>query len=541
MGEYESITAKSYKAQSLYAVHHAIEYFIKRELRYSRIREYVRVDTNSLERDVSVEWRPRLPSELMHSATQMDEMVEGPGLWVYPLWPMRRGQLLSSLELEVLGGTARIVSRRRSSELTTMILITLWRTARRDLRRLRLVHPAHEQEAHVEALIEQVLEGNDEDSRSAVQALKSLREEVPADTQAGQSLGNLVDAAAFLRQRYFLWFETDRRPGEVAQLRYTYRTRFAPEYGAVGIAPRQSELGARMRSIVGYAYGAVKRFVGQPPSLVLIPVSRYGLANSYHLQSDAPQNHFFKTFQFLETKKPPEERRASRSATRHVAPGRKARKAGASAFSSRVSEIPGASMQGEDDAGGGLGHLYLRNVPSRIGLRTFLLEVTQEIPPGATAPVSILALAMALFVSATYGNWETITALELATPLAAFALAAAFATMWFDHTFTAEGRLLRPMAARLGLWVAAWSAIATFFALVIVWLNHSQELSAHLDIAGVQWPADSARVHVRLVSLYAVLVVVPQALVTVLVWQQRLRFYWTYRRGQRRVAERYGA
>lgn len=474
-----------------YATLLAKYYFIAQSRKYSRIREKIQPTSGACTRSVEVDWRLPALSEFFPSESIPE--IGSQERWIVPLWPMRRGQILSNLEVRANGNSVRILSRHRSMELTTAVIELEWQNVMSDLIGLQLGQSLLEPlETAIYGHIDDMVKGTALEARSASTEVEKLLSRL-VDIDHLPSLKRLIAAAKFLSRRHLLWIETDCQPGDVMMLRYSYATRFAAEYGS----PLSSSHG------IPGLYATFKRFIGQTPAEYSLPISRHGLSRSYHVYSEAPDHCFFSRFEFADQSRSG----ISREDFVHRA------------------ETAHADVGGDEDFGGPFGHLYLYRMPSAPGHHSIVNARVMEIPPGAIAPVSSLVTITTMALAFVSWRWEPVMAQGQQTYfLAASAVLAAFATVWFSHNFEADGRRRIPIAARAGLVAVSMASLATLIASALVALYSDEPRPGGFSLR----------------SVYIGLVLLPLAISTIVIWQQRIHFYRTYRKGQRVSLQRYG-
>lgn len=479
-------------ADVVYAIMLARTLFIDYSRRYSRVVEKLSLGVDSCSRDI----RTTLLLPSLDDLGYPDEGLE-PRRVIIPLTIMRRGQLYTGLTYTSESGPVRIISRANSSRLTRGMLGAEWSRALKSLTDDdRIAHGRIERlNRDVQPLLVEVIEATPRVSRAAVtqverhwsDALASIFVADGPTADQVECFASFLAVAARLSRRNILWAELKgQHPGDVVEFTYSYSTRFAGEYGSV----------FRKQNRLAKAYGAWKRFVGQPPSKIVVPISRHALTRSYHVTMEAPAYCFFNEFSFVD------QLAAHSSAT---------------AFQERAVSA-GAQVGGVDEAGGATGHLYCYMMPSADRVHPAVRAHLMERPPGATASVAWLAsfaLGSAAFLAWRYedilgpqsSQWSVIA---LAAP--------GIAALWFGQLLQSDTRRLLAVVARLAL-MSTVAVSALIAGMIII-----------ADSGGTvlyRWP-------------FVWIICLTHLPITLAVWQQRVRFHMCYRRHQIRISRKYG-
>lgn len=256
----------------------------------------------------------------------------------------------------------------------------------------------------------------------------------------GEGLRRALSVGRYFTKRYLFWVRVEARPGSYLRIEYSYRTRFAAEYEA-----------KKLNNLFGLV-SVVKKFVGQEPSYLLIPVSRHGLTDSYHFEIQVPEDSYITHQSFaLESDKGKSLKKQKENFRNYAAK-------------------EGSAVEGDDEAGGSFAHLYAHKLPSRVGEQVFASIHVRERPPGTTAIVLWLSVFSAISAAILHLLWPSITRVDLrGIDLAAiFAALPGLAAAWFSRIFQNEGRYRVPMVSRAGLML---SGIGTVYLIVAVLLQ----------------------------------------------------------------------
>jgi hypothetical protein len=474
-----------------YGVFFARNLFLANQVRYERIVEKLNHRPGAVQREISSQFSlPKSKNFRLEngSQTQADRLL-------VPLWAMRRSQLLSDLNVEINGESAQIVDREQSVRLTMGVLALEWRLALEAAERLKIDQTTLQLLSRfVLPKLASLVSGNELKSRGILnQISRRLRKD---DLETSPALENFLASARFLSRRYLLWMYLDGSPGDVVFLRYSYVTRFAAEYGFLTGAPTK---GIRLW------YGKLKRWVGQQPADVYVPLARLSLAESYHVRFDCPSYQFIETFEFMD------ETEDGLSSAEFI----------------KRTRAAGAEVLGMDDAGGPHGHLYAYEMPRELDIRTYVHAKLSERPPGSTSSMlnlNILMVAIALFI---FIRWQHIAVNPTSLATLALALPGVVA-LWFSHLFQAEGRARLPFVTRISLWLSIYGSIVILALLLVPSLTPGGEgaPAAVLDDT-LRWP-------------FLLLVVLPLLGALVLVARHRVLYHYIYARRQRNALRKYG-
>jgi hypothetical protein len=260
--------------------------------------------------------------------------------------------------------------------------------------------------------------------------------------------------------------------------------------------------------------GGVKRFIGQEPNHYLIPVSRHGLASSYHFEMTIPDDCYVRSQGFVL------EQDRSRS--------QKRQRENILKLASRT----GGHIQGEDEAGAAFAHLYAYRLPSQVGNQVYASVALEERPPGTTAVVLWLAAFATMAAAVLYTVWPQVNQVDLrGIDIAAlFAALPGVAAAWFSRAFQHEGRFRVPLVSRFGL---AATGVSAALLVVIVLLRRG--------VCGGVGPNSTCSPFVDAISSRSVLLglLAFLAALTVCLLSIRVAMHVRYRRCQGRVFAKY--
>ncbi|CAL9664889.1 hypothetical protein SUDANB95_07153 [Actinosynnema sp. ALI-1.44] len=413
-----------------YTTHLALNLLNENERPYARVIEHVEVDHGECRRKVTIDWQlPTLKEALPH----LDEAVaarfeELDPVLVVPVFIIRRGRLLNSLSVEDSTGERLFMcGRDEGTERVRLVLSSLWSAVELAPR------PPN---GCVEHLVQY--------AKSTFFSVASG----PSDT-AGATLDRMVELLALsglslsqtitdrlellgklVAKRHVLWLRLARRPGQATRLTLSYRTRFAAEY-----RPKPKLANAGVQGRWGRAVDCVRRFSGQEPFRLRVPVGAHSLCRSYHFTLAAPPATYFAEQRFVL------ERTLSRSTEDQQW------------FFKNHCHAVGATVSGANEAGGPVAHLYATDLKPIVGDQLYAYGRVQERPPGTTALVMWLVLLAMGFMWLFHALWPWMIANETkGIDVAAFFIALpGLASIWFSRVFREDVRGRVPLISRLGL------------------------------------------------------------------------------------------
>lgn len=488
------------------------------ETLYARIVERVTIGVGSCTRQVTVDWvLPTLKEALTGplsslSATEVDDATSRLQKIAVPIILIRKGQLLTDLSIKSEDSSPVFLCGKEVAErFTERVLTFAWTELENSLVN-KIGQAATEQHRDLLAeLGKRYVAAFRMDMTSSDRELVSIAAEIKRIAAANETmipLRQMLQVARYFTRRHVFWVQLSAKPGDSIRLYYSFVTRFAPEYDPVD-----------GRHTILAALGKLRRFLGQTPSVLAIPISRSGLAQSYHFEMDIPHDCYVRRQAFvLET---------------NLGDRPKLQDKAMEAYCSKH----GSCIAGSDEAGGSFAHMYAYDLPPEVKNQMYAHVSFSERPPGATAVV-LWMLLFATFASGIYyGLWDQVTASDSrgVDVGALFVALPALAVVWFASSFREETRRRVPLISRVGIGVIA---LATIYSLFSILVNRSICVGKTAD--GSILPPCPAAVE-NLVTSRGMLItfVVLLAASVVMILYCTIR-HVTYRRHQRRILGKYG-
>jgi hypothetical protein len=482
---------------------------------FSRVIETVDSTHGSHKRDISVEWElPTLADALPGSSRELtsaalEECSSAIDYLTVPLMPMRKGSLLSKFQVHNADGSVVHICGRREARFNTRRLLTfIWDDFEDSI--VRNERFTTEAAAILNNCGKQFVRTAEQSSLDAEKALRDIAQKVAGLELRYRNVDGprrVLSLGRFFARRYLFWVRLAAHPGDYLRLEYSYRTRYDTGYD-----PPKAANALGLLSFV-------KRFIGQEPSHYLIPISRHGLASSYHFEMQVPEDCYIKHQCFVL------EQDKKRSLKDQLANFRN--------YANKV----GAIVEGDDEAGGTFAHLYAYNLSSEVRNQVFASIQIEERPPGTTSVVFWLALFATLASLLLYGLWPEVTQVDLqGIDLAALVVALpGLASIWFARAFQTEGRFRVPVVSRFGI-----TAIGLSAAYLVLDVVLRRGLCSGHQANGSRGPSCSG--FVNDISSRGVLLAVFLGLLTLtaLLLVTRIAMHRRYRKRQGKVLAKYG-
>jgi hypothetical protein len=427
---------------------------------FYRTIESVAIDVGSCTRSITVDWKLPTSEEALPTANPADRTtiathaasLEQVAL---PLILTRKGQLLHDLKVVNEDATpVTMCSNAESKEQLLLVLKFLW-TSYED--RLTVLVGAGWVTVNRTVL---TAIGNDyvsaarlswaDGSRDLVDAIDRLKV-LTSGAGSAAPVDQLLEVARYFMRRHVTWVRVAAQPGRAIRLHYQFTTRFAAEYDPSD--------GAKLTL---KAIGKLRRFVGQYPSNITVPISRAGQSESYHFQTTVPAECYVVRQGIVLESNLGDNSKIQESAIR--------------AYSSSE----GARLAGADEAGGSFAHLYTWKLPVKVRNQVFARVSFAERPPG-TAALVLWMLLFAVFASGLYWLlWEQVTKSDSrGVDIAALFIGLpALAVVWFARAFREEVRPRVSLVSRLGIVV---TALTTMYALLSIFINRSICVGVDVD------------------------------------------------------------
>lgn len=482
---------------------------------FARVIEHVEVDHGECRRKLVIDWHlPTLEEALPHLVDEevAAKFADASPVLVVPIFIIRRGRLLNSLTVEdSMGERLFMCGRDEGVDRVRLVLSSLW--------------------SFVE-LVPRPQSGCDEDLvDEAKKAFFGVASAKPASARtelirtfellkkSGLVLGapltdRLEMLGRLLVKRHVMWLHLARRPGQATRLTLSYRTRFAADYRPKPKVPKPQRA-----EWWGRAVDCLRRFSGQEPFRLRVPVGAHSLCRSYHFTMAAPHATYFAEQRFVFESK----LSGTTTEQRHH-------------FNAHCTTV-GATVSGANEAGGPVAHLYATDLTSIIGDQLYAYGRVQERPPGTTALVMWLSLLAGGFMWLYYLLWPWMVQNDTrGIDVAAFFIALpGLASIWFSRVFREDVRARVPLISRLGLILVG---VAAFYSLLAIMIQRGT-CSVSVEPGATGLGACPG-------SLMAVFsqegLLITAVLLTIMsVWliERRFRFHQTYQRLQTGVIDQY--
>lgn len=478
---------------------------------FSRIAENVEIDHGECRRRLTIDWHlPTLAEALPNNdLTNNPEFISkfnelNPTL-VLPVFIGRKGRLMNNFCVEGASGEKLYLCGTDGwLERTRIMLRTFWgvvdlvpvtdaytKGRLGELKRKYLELPTLEAEAATERV------------DSIVGELNTIG--VPFYPEV---LGRLRYVGSYIAKRHLIWLHLTCRPGQAVRLTISYRTRFSADY-----LPKPKNGRYQPRSVYQRLDEWARRAVGQEPYEFRIPLAMHSLCTSYHFTQTAPPGTFFL-----------EQRFAHESAL--TIP----KNHQIDSFKETIRKCDQAKVQGKNEAGGPVAHLYARNLPSTVGDQIYAYTLLRERPPGTTALVMWLTLFASIFFWFYWYIWDGLVfddtkGIDVA---ALFVALPGLASIWFSRAFKDDIRPRIPLVSRIGLLSVGMSA---FYALLGVVVRRGVCNAASPACTPIMTWVFSREVLLAAAVLLTVL--------TVWLFVRKRRFQTSYRQLQKNIIERY--
>jgi hypothetical protein len=241
-------------------------------------------------------------------------------------------------------------------------------------------------------------------------------------------LGRLRYVGTYVAKRHLIWLHLTGRPGQAMRLIVSYRTRFSTDY-----LPKPRNGWQQPRSLYRRLDEWVRRAAGQEPYEFRIPLALHSVCTSYHFTQTAPPGTFFLEQRFAH------ERTLTMPKDQQI-----------DNFDEAVRKLGNVDVQGKNEAGGPVAHLYVRNLPATVGDQIYAYTLLRERPPGTTALVMWLTLFASIFFWFYWLIWDRIViddtkGIDVA---ALFVALPGLASIWFSRAFKDDIRPRIPLASR---------------------------------------------------------------------------------------------
>ncbi|WP_125779903.1 hypothetical protein [Amycolatopsis sp. WAC 01375] len=483
---------------------------------FARVAEDVEIDHGECRRRLTIDWH--LPSltealpnnEFTINARFIQKFNELNPVLVIPIFIARKGRLMNNFcvkdpsdENLYLCGTDEWQER------TRLMLRFFWELV--DLVPVEQVEHGSYIEGRLADLKRRYLELPTMDSNAATARVESVVDElktIGVPFYPGV-LGRLRYVGRYMAKRHLIWLHLTRRPGQAVRLNVSYRTRFSADY-----LPKPRNGHYQPRSTYRRFDEWVRRAVGQEPYEFRIPLAMHSVCASYHFTQTAPPGTFFLEQRFAQ------ERTLTMPKSQQI-----------DNFDETLRKFDNAGLQGKNEAGGPVAHLYVRNLPSTVGDQIYAYTLLRERPPGTTALVMWLTLFASIFFWFYWLIWDRLVAddtkgIDVA---ALFVALPGLASIWFARAFKDDIRPRIPLVSRIGLLAVGMSAFYALLGVVV------QRGVCNAELTN---PCPSV-----LTSTFShdVLFGVATSLTAITLWLigRRFRFQKSYRQLQKKIIERY--
>ncbi|RSM45506.1 hypothetical protein DMA12_13670 [Amycolatopsis balhimycina DSM 5908] len=479
---------------------------------FARVSENVEVDHGECRRQLMIDWHlptltQALPrNDLMSNAKFIDAFNEMNPVLVVPIFIVRKGRLMNNFCVEdPSGGKLYLCGTDEWQERSRLMLRFFW-----GLVDLVPVEKGSYTEGRLAELKRRYLELPTMDTDAATARVEEVFGElgtIGVPFYPGV-LGRLRYVGNYVAKRHLIWLHLTSRPGQAARLSVSYRTRFSADY-----LPKPRNGHRQPRSFYRRADEWVRRAVGQEPYEFRIPLAMHSVCTSYHFTQTAPPGTFFLEQRFAH------ERTLTMPKDQQI-----------DTFDAAIRKLDNVHVQGKNEAGGPVAHLYVRNLPSTVGDQIYAYTLLRERPPGTTALVMWLTLFASIFFWFYWLIWDRLViddtkGIDVA---ALFVALPGLASIWFSRAFKDDIRPRIPLVSRIGLLAVGMSAFYSLLGVVVQ--------------RGVCNPA-AAPCSPILTSIFShqVLLVIAGLLTALTVWLigRRFRFQKSYRVLQKNIIERY--